>query len=64
MVDLQSILEAITIMPFILIYISLLMKLDDYLDRQIEMQEFTNTIDKYIENVLLGIKNELIKEQN
>lgn len=57
MFDLQSILEAITIMPFILIYISLLMKLDDYLDRQIEMQEFTNTINKYIEK--WSVKNEI-----
>ena len=57
MFDLQSILEAITIMPFIFIYISLLMKLDDYLDRQIEMQEFTNTINKYIEN--WSAKNEI-----
>lgn len=57
MFDLQSILEAITIMPFILIYISLLMKLDNYLDRQIEMQEFTNTINKYIEK--WSVKNEI-----
>lgn len=57
MFDLQSILEAITIMPFIVIYISLLMKLDNYLDRQIEMQEFTNTINKHIEK--WSAKNEI-----
>ena len=59
MFDLQSILEAIIIMPFIFIYISLLMKIDDYLDRQIEIQEFTNTINKYIDIENWSAKNEI-----
>lgn len=59
MFDLLSMLETITIMPFIIVFISLLMKIDDYLDRQIEIQEFTNTINKHIEDVLRSIKNEI-----
>jgi len=55
MIDLQSILEAITIMPFILIYISLLMKIDDYLDRQIEMTYLISQLSNLFEDLKKGV---------
>lgn len=44
-------LESFIILPFILIYIDILIQIDNYIDMQIEMITFANEIKNKLDNI-------------